>query len=329
MSVHHHPKLQPQCTALDTWRFVSIVADAALSTGTMTLSSLSCWSPIAQLVIVGQRHHLCKSCACSSSEKPFQPASIHRMKFRQSQFATIMLMLSLFWRLVSASAFATFPSLDRQSRYSLLSLSSSDEAERLKQSASKLREEAEAMRQELDDARPRTKAPSSSVLQPSPPVTYTDLKDSSWTFTYRFSKEPTSDDDGDEKKDDKQARVNYSGKLTVTLRADGYTDIISHEPLGSPALNISKVWGWDEEVSNEDDLRYLLFSVNTKSPEERFYWQARIDRNQKNEIALADGTVTIKKNVEPPGGFWGLFNGRGILVQFRTVGNFGGKPVNV
>lgn len=146
-------------------------------------------------------------------------------------------------------------------------------------------------------------------------------------MTYRFSSEPTSDDD-----DGSDKPINYSGKLTLTFRTDGYTDLISHEPSGTPSLDITKVWGWDEEVSSEDDERYVLFSVNTKSSSgetERFYWQARIDTNQKNEITLADGTVTVKKNVEPPGGFWGIFNGGGILAQFRYVGNFGGKPTTV
>jgi hypothetical protein len=225
------------------------------------------------------------------------------------------------------SAFAFAPTITKRQKSSLLS-ASSDEVARLKQSASKLREEANALRQSLNDSSFRRKniAPNASS-QPPPPVAYTSLEDSCWTLTYRFSNQPNDDDDDTNGKDN--PRINYSGTLTIKFRSDGYTDLISHEPAGaSPRLDIEKVWGWDEEFSNEDDETYVLFSVNAKSGD-RYCWQARIDVNDRNEISLADGTVTVKRNVKPPGGFWGVFNGAGILAQFQSVGNFGGKPTRV
>jgi len=250
------------------------------------------------------------------------------MNLRIAQFYLLVTLSQL----VSAAAFASLPSISGRQSLSFLRSSSSEEAQRLKQSASKLREEAEAIRKRLDDSSQKKKSPSTTVTPSTPPVAYTDLKGSSWTLTYRFSNEPTADDDQKDKKEDRPALINYSGKLSVTFRADGYTDLISHEPSGSQTLYIDKVWGWDEETSSDDDETYVLFSVNTKSSSgetERFYWQARIDVNEKNEITLADGTVTMKKDVQPPGGFWGVFNGGGILAQFRYVGNFGGKAVRV
>lgn len=266
------------------------------------------------------------------------------MKTRTFSFSLLHIMAVLLL-MSAANAFVTRPLIapllatnqQRLKSYSTRSFlsSSSDEVERLKESASKLRQEAQDLRKNLDDAATQRKSTSTNA-PPTPPVSYTSLKDSTWTFTYRFSNEPVSENDDDDKnkKKNEPPPIKYSGRLTVTFRSDGYTDLVSHEPMGSSAstLDIEKVWGWDEEVSNEDDETYVLFSITAKTTseaEQRFYWQARVDTNEKKEITLVDGTVTVKKDVEPPGGFWGVFNGGGILAQFQYVGNFGGKPVSM
>lgn len=201
-----------------------------------------------------------------------------------------------------------------------LALAPSD-AETLRESAQKLRDEANALESNMD-RKPKAVADAA--------VVYTSLKESMWTLTYRFASDPPSDEDD-------RAVSNYSGKLTVKLLPDGYTELISHEPSGGAdaRLDVLKVWGWDKEFSNEDEKDYVLFSTNIRAPasdvamaneELRFYWQARVDYDSTNRaISLADGTVTVKKDVEPPGGFWGIFNGGGILAQFRYVGNFAAK----
>jgi len=64
-----------------------------------------------------------------------------------------------------------------------------------------------------------------------------------------------------------------------------------------------------------------------KNGKDRFYFQARIDKSKSGAITLADGTVTVKKDVsEKTKGMWGLFQVAGILSQFRYVGEFIAKP---
>lgn len=199
------------------------------------------------------------------------------------------------------------------------SLFDGSEAEQLRESAQKLRDEAQAMESKLE-RRPSTFEPE------APAVTYTSLKDSTWTLTYRFSSDTVP---GEDEEDRPVSR--YSGKMTVKFLSDGYTELISHEPSGSATLEMEKVWGWDKEVSEEDDDKeYILFSTNIRVPESdvttpnevlRFYWQARIDEDPN--ISFDDGTVTVKK--DPADGFWGVFNAAGILAQFQYVGNFAAK----
>jgi len=202
----------------------------------------------------------------------------------------------------------------------------SDDAEQLRESAQKLRDEAKALESNLD-RKPRAVV----AMEPVAP-SYTSLKESVWTLSYRFVSDPPKKDD-----DDDAPVSNYSGKLTVKLLSDGYTELIRHEPSTGDRLELLKVWGWDKEVSNEDDKDYVLFSTNIKVPESdvampneelRFYWQARVESDSGGALSLADGTVTVKKDVEPPGGFWGIFNGGGILAQFRYVGNFAARSVS-
>mmetsp|Transcript_13038 Transcript_13038/g.16501 ORF Transcript_13038/g.16501 Transcript_13038/m.16501 type:complete len:114 (+) Transcript_13038:245-586(+) len=105
------------------------------------------------------------------------------------------------------------------------------------------------------------------------------------------------------------------------------------------------MWGWDEEVSRENDKKtYLSFSADvilpptdinydTSKPNEpsRFYFNAEVNTDSKTgEISLIDGTVTVKRDVASPAGgggrFWGIFNAGGILAQFRYCGEFLMKP---
>lgn len=207
----------------------------------------------------------------------------------------------------------------------------SADAERLRDSAAKLRQEVEDLETKLENSGQRS---SDQTSQPAP-VVYTSLKDSCWKMTYRFASEPPPEDDDN----DTTPRLYYSGTVSLRFKADGYTDLISHEPTGSKSVTIEKFWGWDEETSAEDDLRYLLCSADIQLPKDdpsnpglstRFYFQSQINEDAStNSLSLSDGTITVKKDVKPPGEFWGVFNGGGILAQFRYVGNFVQKPTSV
>mmetsp|Transcript_22129 Transcript_22129/g.33448 ORF Transcript_22129/g.33448 Transcript_22129/m.33448 type:complete len:247 (+) Transcript_22129:247-987(+) len=206
---------------------------------------------------------------------------------------------------------------------------SKSDADKLRETAKKLREEAKALQSEI--------SPSQRINEENLPTSASckSIPNSTWTLTYRFASDPLPEDDEEDR-----PVSNYSGKLTVKFLADGYTELISHEPasMGGSTLSMEKVWGWDKELSNEDELEYLLFSCNAllpstdeSSPNEvvRFYMQARVDSVKSDgQLSLAEGTVTMKKDVKPPGGFWGAFNGAGILAQFRYVGNFVAKPTS-
>lgn len=207
------------------------------------------------------------------------------------------------------------------------SLSPEEERQRLLDMAKKLRTEAQNLEEEVRNKPKQDLSPPVPTIQSTK---VTDLKDSTWTVSYRFSSQPKDDDD-----DDKNGIVlpNYSGKLTVLLKADGYSELIS---TADDRLQIVKIWGWDEEYSQEDQKQYLLFSMDVQFPKsdpklperkERYYFQARIDRSTNGEISLSDGTVTVKKDVsEKTKGMWGLFQVAGILTQFRYVGDFIAKP---
>jgi hypothetical protein len=205
---------------------------------------------------------------------------------------------------------------------------SSHEEEKLLERARLLREEAKILEEQLRKE-PKRAAESSSPAY-SPPKVVTRLEDSVWTLSYRFSGQPKSDDDD-------VIIPNYSGKLTLRLREDGYSELVS---VTDDRLLIPKIWGWDEEYSQEDEQQYLLFSMDVRIPKSdpkvpdetlRYYFQAGIDRekNNNNAIVLRDGTVTVKKDVaEKTNGRWGLFNVAGILTEFRYVGDFVAKPSN-
>ena len=156
--------------------------------------------------------------------------------------------------------------------------------------------------------------------------------------SYRFANEPLSNKDRphDDANKDNPPRKKYGGKIELRFRDDGYTDVINSSngdgrTSGDNAATFQKVWGWDKETSPEDSLEYLLFSADICLPppismSERFYFQARIDEEGDDEvvISLQEGSITVKRNIEAPGGgWWGIFRGAdGILAQFREVGNF-------
>jgi hypothetical protein len=175
--------------------------------------------------------------------------------------------------------------------------------------------------------RPETGLESTKAL-PS----YSDMKGSSWMISYRFSDqpEPRHDEEGSPR------RTYYAGKLALYFRPDGYTEILSHEPISTKksTISISKCWGWDVERSNQDEKEYVLFSINVGNlPESngvvRFYLQARQERIG-NVICLKEGTVTVKQDyldAQKMPSMWGVFNPRGILAQFQACGNFVATPM--
>jgi len=229
----------------------------------------------------------------------------------------------------------------------------STEVEKLRQTASKLRAEA----QEAEKGLKRSPSSSAEENKYVKPVEYSTLSDSCWEITYRFANEPESNkDDNNDNNNNKNnndenntpQRKFYAGKLQLQFRGDGYTDIIIPAKdgddddvtnSGSNSATFQKVWGWDLETSAEDTLDYLLFSADVAFPppigtSERVYFQARVDREGKNEdvLSLKDGSVTVKRNVEAPGGgsWWGIFRGaEGILAQFRSVGEFKCRPIAI
>jgi len=198
---------------------------------------------------------------------------------------------------------------------------------------------------------------SSNKITPTEPAINSQLEGSRWTVTYRFSSQPISDDETDI-----QTKF-YSGKLHLFLKNDGYSEQIIKSGVTESEDNndndnnsnrnndndiqIMKIWGWDRETSNEDNMDYLLFSMDVKIPKsdpsanskndpriERYYFQARIEEegenknnSSSNKIELKDGTITVKKDItEKTKGRWGLFNVAGILTQFRYCGDFIAKP---
>jgi hypothetical protein len=191
-------------------------------------------------------------------------------------------------------------------------------------------ERAHQLRREAQDLESQLRPSGEAVQRPpirTKSVQYTTLAASYWTFTYRFTSVPLSADD-----DSGPPPDSFGGKMTLHFRSDGFTELISHEGLSGKPLEIIKAWGWDLETSSEDEEEYLLFSVDTVLPspglEQRFYFQARQDLNNDGTIKLTEGTVTMKQDVASASsnGFWGFMSPKGILAEFRYVGNFVAKP---
>lgn len=230
----------------------------------------------------------------------------------------------------------------------------------LLKAAAKLRKEAEELEQSmksrniLSTGKTKQRTDVNAAVEqanqkedalPTTAKKYTSLKDSTWAISYRFASDAINQDKND--KTDKSFKPTfYSGKVKVTFRGDGYTTMETSDDdnndimnaASSNVLKFQKIWGWDEETSRDDGMQYILFSADVLLPESdpnyskvatRFYFQCRVDRDSKTEeISMSDGTVTIKKDIEPPGGFWGVFNAGGILAQFRFCGNFLMKPMS-
>jgi len=221
-----------------------------------------------------------------------------------------------------------------------------DPAAELRRVAERLRREAEELEGEMTERR-KARVESSTPPTPSdrttsPPASYAALGDSAWTVSYRFSSDPPpKDGDGDGGGREVPKIRYYSGKVDVLFRADGYTVVQNDDRVGG-GIRYSKFWGWDEELSELDNERYLLFSAdvslppddpyaaNTNADSERVYFNARIVKDLRTgSVSMDDGKVSVKRDVEPPGGFWGVFGGQGILAQFRYVGDFACRPIAV
>ncbi len=173
-----------------------------------------------------------------------------------------------------------------------------------------------------------------NVSTKSKSAMFTLLENSTWIISYRFSSDPVSKENDDVKP------IFYSGKVAIRLKGDGYTELIPLETTDNSQLSLLflKFWGWDEEISREDGEKYLSFSADVVLPisdpnydkgssSSRFYFNSQVESDSKTgEISLKDGTITVKRDIEPPGGFWGVFNAGGILAQFRYCGDFLIKP---
>ena len=205
-----------------------------------------------------------------------------------------------------------------------------DERQMMLAKAKKLRDEARTLEDQVQERRVASPTKGDAAPTPSPDVTK--LSDSTWTISYRFSSQPKEDDED-------SVIPNYSGKMTVFFKGDGYSELKSmpdSSGAGDTKTSILKIWGWDEENSQEDNKQYLLFSMDVQFPKSdpklpgakaRCYFQARIDKDSRGSLSLSEGTVTVKKDVsEKTNGMWGLFQVAGILSQFRYVGDFIAKP---
>lgn len=228
--------------------------------------------------------------------------------------------------------------------------------------ASKLRKEAEELEAIMMEKRKEGgggKDKQAAVVV-TPPKLYTQLENSDWILSYRFASDPISSNDDDTKPGNENDMTNmktkptivekpivyYSGKVVVRLKDDGYTELLpplddttTTQSSSSKSLTFLKFWGWDKEISNEDEKEYLSFSADIVLPKSdpnysssssscRFYFNSQVETDsQTGEISLTSGTVTVKRDIEPPGGFWGVFRAGGILAQFRYCGEFLIKPM--
>lgn len=228
------------------------------------------------------------------------------------------------------------------------------ERNRLLSKASKLRKEVESLESSLDKDRKLSLSSPSTYTSYKKPVYFSDVSNSTWMVTFRFTQDPI-DDNNNMKEDYQKPVIYYSGKIGVHFLSDGFTEMImipdnkndnpsistgtaTIEEEKTTAIKIQKIWGWDVEKSNEDGLDYLLFSADVllnNDTCDRIYFNARVDRGEmtigeKKCINLNDGVVTVKREIKNRNGgnnlFWGVFNAGGILAQFRKVGYFSCKP---
>lgn len=202
----------------------------------------------------------------------------------------------------------------------------------LKEKASRLRKEADELEEKMKNRRNLDSLHKQKSNASEEDKYWKDIRGSSWIMSYRFASNAIPQEN--------DAKIDYyNGKIKIELTPDGYTNLIECiEPSEENVkrLHFLKFWGWDEEISNEDSLKYVLFSADVKLPKSdpnysekpvRFYFQARVDKDDKSgNITLNDATVTLKKDIQPPAGFWGFLSGQGILAQFRYCGDFLMKP---
>lgn len=220
--------------------------------------------------------------------------------------------------------------------------SGNDENADLLEKARRLREEASLMEDDLRAATSSATTSLSTIADMPVVIVNKQLEDSVWALSYRFSSQPAPKESNDNNNNETPTPMTfYSGKLNILLKADGYSELIIAQENANANTNketdieIVKIWGWDRETSSEDDLDYLLFSMDVKFPKsdpdlsdqkERYYFQARVEQDTDKSIALKEGTITVKKDVsEKTGGMWGLFNVAGILTEFRYCGDFVGR----
>jgi hypothetical protein len=210
--------------------------------------------------------------------------------------------------------------------------------------AARLREEIRKL--EAAAATTRDSRDASAIVSSSRFVEYTDIADSIWTVSYRFTENPESETDSPEAA---EIRRSFSGKMKVKFRNDGYTDLLSQESIGSTSssIRIVKAWGWDIELSkdkkkdNADDEEYVLFSIDVELPssedgtipvdsiQQRYYLQARVQKDsQRAVLSILDGTVTVKRDILQKSNQWAFLSPAGILAQFRYVGGFIAKPAS-
>lgn len=208
--------------------------------------------------------------------------------------------------------------------------------------AASLLERAQQLRDEANDLETKLTAGttgrrSAAATEVAKVITYNELPDSVWKLTYRFADQPMKNDDSNDDDTDNTPIESYRGEVTLKFKADGYTEIVSTDSNSNSNSNsqvrIDKVWGWDKEVEVEDGGKiYVLFSMDAKTPntdKEKFYFQAELQRND-GIISLKSGTVTIKEDLAKTKKImnFGFFSPKGILAQFRYVGDFVAKPAS-
>ena len=188
---------------------------------------------------------------------------------------------------------------------------------------------------------------SNAVVVTQASAEYTDIADSVWSLTYRFSDvaEPSEDATAPDRVAGTEFRRRfYRGKVLLRFRSDGYTEMLNQESFASfsesspETADIVKVWGWDVEESDEPNdgpSKYLLFSMDVKlsqpngeTTQQRIYFQARQNQAARSQfISLSEGSVTIKSDLIQKSVRWGFFSPAGIMAQFRDVGEFIAKPI--
>jgi hypothetical protein len=204
--------------------------------------------------------------------------------------------------------------------------------------ADEWKERAARLRQEIQDyeaLQSKKKGLINTREQPTAVETPETIDDSTWRITYRFILGADEEETKNNNNEENDQRESFGGTVNIKFRSDGYTDLVSQQASGGgdQGATIVKAWGWDIETSaEENDQQYLLFSMDFQFPKQnrpgqRLYFQARHSRSSASGVELAEGTITVKKDViQKNAARWALFSPAGILAQFRYAGNFVAKP---